>query len=94
MLKGFWAGLRAEILLVMGDAEGARAQCDAGIEHSHAVGEPFYVPALLRVRAAATDDPVAARADLEDAVSLAREQGAGLLEARAQAALRELEAAA
>ena len=94
MLRGYFAGVVAEVQIAAGDVETAAQGIEEGLAASDEAGERFYVPALLRLRAATRDDPAQARADLEEAIAVAQGQGAVLLERRAREALDAVESTA
>ena len=94
MLRGYFAGVRAEIEIEAGDLSAAAASIEQGLKDSFETRETIFVPALLRLRAATREDPADARADLEEAIALANEQGALLLGRRAQDALDAVESKA
>lgn len=94
----YWAGLLAEALAGQGQLDAALDTIDEALALEESGEERLSLAELLRLRAdimlrqngAAADS--AARKDLEQALALAREQGAGLWERRALASLAGLEA--
>lgn len=75
----------ARLLVAAGRLAEARDRVDTGLRFSKETGMRFYDAELLRIRAHTHDDPTKRRADLSDAVKLARRQGAFIFELRAAA---------
>ncbi len=84
-----------DALRLAGDLDGAREMFEIGIEMAERTLETWWLPELLRLRAATRlasgDTTAAARADLERAVSLAESQSSPMLLARATADLAALD---
>jgi hypothetical protein len=76
-------GALAHVLTVAGDPEGARAQLDTALTLGREIEMCFYDAELLRLRAHTHTDFADRCADLAAALSVARQQGAGLYELRA-----------
>jgi predicted negative regulator of RcsB-dependent stress response len=92
MLKGHYAALLTDILLLRDDTDEALVTVEMGLDHCRMTGESFLEPELHRLKGVilmnlgAADD---ARASLARAVEVAREQGAKPLETRAAKNLRD-----
>jgi DNA-binding SARP family transcriptional activator/tetratricopeptide (TPR) repeat protein len=85
----YWLTLQAELLTDTGQHDAARATLDAAIAASSAREEFWWLPEVLRLRAAydRTDGPTAR---LKSALNLARDQGSVVLAARSAADLEAL----
>lgn len=94
----YWAGLLAEALAGQGQLDIARATIDDALALEEGSEERLSLAELRRLRAEimlrqhGAGAQGAARQDLQQAIALARAQGAGLWQRRAQASLDELEA--
>jgi transcriptional regulator with AAA-type ATPase domain/tetratricopeptide (TPR) repeat protein len=91
----FWLAGLAEGHRREGDVAGAAAALRAGIEHAERHRERVWTPELYRLRAEvallrAPADEEGAAADLEEALGIARAQGARLFELRSAIALHRL----
>lgn len=93
----YWSGLLAEALAAHGQIDEASVLIDAAVAEEEGGEERVSLAELWRLRAALALQrhgraaEAAARADLAQAMALAREQGAGLWLRRAEATLAELE---
>lgn len=94
----YWSGLLAEALAGQGQIDEASLLIDAAVAEEEGGEERVSLAELWRLRAALALQrhgraaEAAARADLAQAMALAREQGAGLWLRRAEATLAALEA--
>lgn len=88
MLLHFFYGLLAQVEHDAGRRAEARAGVERALAESESTGERFWAAELHRIRAelllpGPADRVTEARKEFDRALSVAREQGAGLLEARA-----------
>jgi hypothetical protein len=90
----YWLAIAAEGRRAAGRLADARTVVDEARRSVVIHGALIFESELLRLRGelAASDEPAAARADLERALAVAREQGARLFELRAATSLYRLEA--
>jgi class 3 adenylate cyclase/predicted ATPase len=94
----YWAGLLAEALAAQGQVDEASVLIDAAVSEEEGGEERLSLAELWRLRAALALQrhgraaEAGARADLAQAMALARAQGAGLWLRRAEATLAALEA--
>jgi DNA-binding winged helix-turn-helix (wHTH) protein/tetratricopeptide (TPR) repeat protein len=85
-------GYAADALLLAGDLDGAAQELDAAFARAEEIGEKYYLPILLMLRARlaqARGDGAAGYRWLTEAVKLAREQEAPGFELKAACALAE-----
>jgi class 3 adenylate cyclase/tetratricopeptide (TPR) repeat protein len=88
-------GNLAQFLCAAGSPDDALATLDAAIRHAHVYHDLFYLSRLHRIRAdilgkSPAPDLVLITAELRRAISIARSQGAAMLEAEAMTRLEEL----
>ncbi|RJS15982.1 TOMM system kinase/cyclase fusion protein [Corallococcus sp. H22C18031201] len=90
----YYASLLVELHAARGQHAEALARVEDLLRRGRTLGETYYVPELLRLKAlsvlATTQDTSAAEALLREAVTLARQDGTRLLELRATLALGRL----
>jgi class 3 adenylate cyclase len=78
----FYDAVLARLLIAAGRLDQARDRIQIALQLADETGMHFYDAELLRIRAHSTDDPGARRADISDAIELARSQGALVFELR------------
>ncbi|MGV7969623.1 hypothetical protein PJN90_29435, partial [Mycobacterium kansasii] len=74
----FFEGALARLMIAAGRQDSARL--DAALAMARETGMAFYDSELLRLRSHVQTDEATRRADLENALQLARQQGANLFE--------------
>lgn len=80
----------ARLLIAVGDMQTARERIELALETTHATGAHFYESELLRVLAHTFDDYEKQYAGLQEAIEVARGQGALIFELRCAADAFEL----
>jgi hypothetical protein len=78
----FYDAALARLLIAAGLVDQARDRIQIALQLADETGMHFYDAELLRIRAHTTDDPGSQRADLCEAIALARKQGALIFELR------------
>ena len=78
----FYDAVLARLLIAAGRLDQARDRIQVALQLADETGMHFYDAELLRIRAHSTDDPGLQRADIRDAIELARKQGASVFELR------------
>jgi ATP/maltotriose-dependent transcriptional regulator MalT len=78
----FYDAVLARLLIAAGRLDQARDRIQVALQLADESGMHFYDAELLRIRAHSTDDPGSQRADLREAIALARKQGALVFELR------------
>jgi len=78
----FYDAVLARLLSAAGLLDQARDRLQVALQLADESGMHFYDAELLRIRAHSTDDPGSQRAELREAIALARKQGALVFELR------------
>ena len=84
----YWLSLLAGLLIRDGDRDAARSALDAAVAAAHAHDDVWWLPEVMRQRAA--QDPAAAAARLRAAADLAAQHGSTALLRRCEQDLADL----